>query len=240
MTPPAPISAHEARAILSNSPWLQGFPDDLRETFLASARLLPPFERGQRVYNIGDDPNGIYGIVSGCFGFEVAPREEGPQLVHQIRPGVWFGELAHVLKRPRLATIYATRRSQCMCVPAQALNKLLRNDPRLWKHIALALANATVMAFVVINDLIGRSPKRRVAAALLRIAGYREDAPLEEDAVELDLTHGNLALLSNCSRSTVAQYLQELEAEGYLESQYGRTILTRPIALRKWLKSETE
>lgn len=69
------VSANEARAFLASSPWLRDFPDDLRETFLANARLLPPFDRGQRVYNIGDVSDGIYGIVSGCFGFEVAPPD---------------------------------------------------------------------------------------------------------------------------------------------------------------------
>ncbi|MEE4638775.1 MAG: Crp/Fnr family transcriptional regulator [Wenzhouxiangella sp.] len=240
MTSPVLLSDSQARAFLATSPWLRKFPEDLRESLLASARLLPPFDRGQRVYNIGDVPNGMYGIVSGCFGFEVAPQEEGPQLIHQLRAGVWFGELAHVLERPRLATMYATRPSQCMHVPARALNKLMHEDPRLWKHFALAMANATVFAFTAINDLIGRSPKRRVAAALLRVAGYRDDIALEEEVVELDLTHGNLALLSNCSRSTVAQYLQELELDGYLECQYGKTFLTQPLALREWLKCEPE
>lgn len=234
------VATQEAKAFLATSPWLRDFPEDLRETLLASARLLPSFDRGQRVYNVGDRPNGIFGVVSGCFGFEVAPQEEGPQLIHQLRPGIWFGELAHVLERPRLAAVYATRPSQCMWVPAQALDNLLHSDPRLWKYVALALANATVFAFTAINDLIGRSPMRRVAAALLRVAGYRDDFPLEEDVVELDLTHSNLALLSNCSRSTVARYLKELEADGHISFRYGRIILSEPTALREWLKTAPE
>ncbi|NKI34171.1 Crp/Fnr family transcriptional regulator [Wenzhouxiangella sp. XN79A] len=240
MTDPIEVSANEARAFLATSYWLREFPDDLRESLLASARLLPLFDRGKRVYNIGDCPNGIYGVVSGCFGFEVAPQEEGPQLIHQLRPGIWFGELAHVLERPRLAAVYATRPSQCMWVPAQALDNLLHSDPRLWKFFALALANATVFAFTAINDLIGASPKRRVAAALLRVAGCRDGPVLDQDVVELDLTHGNLALLSNCSRSTVAQYLKELETEGFVSFRYGRIIVTEPTALRQWLQTAPE
>jgi len=240
MTSPISVSTNEARAFLAASPWLQDFPDDLREALLATARLLPRFDRGERVYNIGDGPNGIYGVVSGSFGFEVAPQEEGPQLIHQLRPGTWFGELAHVLERPRLAAIYATRPSQCMWVPARALNKLLQDDPRLWKHFALALANATVFAFTAINDLIGRSPKRRVAAALLRVAGCRDDLSLEEEVIELDLTHNDLALLSACSRSTVALYLKELETDGHVKFRYGRIALTAPTALREWLRAGQE
>lgn len=234
------LSLHQARVFLADSPWLRGFPEDLRESFLGSTRLLSPFERGQRVYNIGDAPNGIYGVVSGCFGFEVAPQKEGPQLIHQLRPGIWFGELAHVLEGPRLATMYATRPSQCVWVPERALNTLLQNDPRLWRHIALALANATVFAFTAINDLIGRSPKRRLAAALLRVAGLRNDDASDHGSCELDLTHSDLGLLSNCSRSTVAHYLQELETEGYVRFRYGKILLIQPVRLREWLGTEPE
>lgn len=234
------VSLNEARHFLATGPWLKDFPDDLRESFLASARLLPPFARGQRVYNIGDPPDGIYGVVTGCFGFEIAPQEEGPQLIHQIRPGTWFGELAHVLNGRRLATMFATRPSQCVRVSEQALNTLLRQDPRLWQHLSLALANATVLAFTAIHDLMVRSPKRRLSAALLRVAGLRNDEPLEGAFLELDLTHASLSLLSNISRSTVAQYLQELEEEGYLHYRYGKIVLTDASALRDWLKTPSD
>lgn len=85
-----------------------------------------------------------------------------------------------------------------------------------------------------------RSPKRRLAAALLRVAGLRNDDSPDEVALELDLTHSNMALLSNCSRSTVAQYLHELEMDGYLECRYGKTVLTNPSALRRRLERESE
>lgn len=234
---PMLYSLSQARELLAASPWLQDFQDDLRQDFLAATRLLPPFDRGNRVYNVGDAPDGIYGVVSGCFGFEIAPQEEGPQLVHQLRPGTWFGELAHILERPRLATMYATRTSQCVLVPRQALDTLLRSDLRLWKHMALALANATTLSFTVINDLMTRSPKRRLAAALLRVSGLRNDEPLEGAFLELDMTHNGLALLSNISRSTVAQYLQELEKEGYLACRYGKIVLTNPFGLRDWIRA---
>src|SRR6056297_2688694 len=87
----------DARLFLQSSPWMRDFQPELRDAFLARCRLLPPFQRGERVYNVGDRPDGIYGVVSGSLGFEIGPDDEGPQLVHQIWPGDWFGELAHVL-----------------------------------------------------------------------------------------------------------------------------------------------
>ena len=227
----------DARAWLADSPWLRRFPADLRERFLERTRLLPALDRGDRVYNMGDPPDGIYGVVSGCFAFEIAPQEEGPQLVHQYRAGSWFGELAHVLKQPRLATIYATQPSRCLRISAPELNGLLRSDPRLWQQVALSLADASRLAMTVINDMMVRSPKRRLAACLLRVAGLRNDEPIDDSGVELDLTHAALAAMTNCSRTTVAHYLKELEGDGFIEYHYGRIRLTRIQSLRHWLQT---
>lgn len=234
------LSLEQARLSMASSPWLQRFPDDLRERLLANTRLLPPFDRGQRVYNIGDAPDGIYGVVGGCFGFEIAPQEEGPQLIHQYRPGSWFGELGHVLERPRLAAMYATRPSQCLLLPGRELASLLRSDLRLWRFLALSLASASELALTVISDLMLRSPKRRLAASLLRVAGLRNDDSLQGISPQLDMTHAALAVLTNISRSTVAQYLQELEEEGYLKYRYGKIFLVDPLSLREWLRASVE
>lgn len=237
MKAPTESDLETARRAAADSPWLRRFPVDLRECFLERTRLLPPFQRGDRVYNIGDPPDGIYGVVSGCFGFEIAPQEEGPQLVHQYRAGSWFGELAHVLERPRLATIYATRPSQCLRISGTELASLLRSDPRLWQQIAISLADASRLAMTAVNDLLARSPKRRLAACLLRVAGLRNDEPSDDGRIEIDLTHSALAAMTNCSRTTVAHYLKELEADGFIEYHYGRIHLGRIRSLRHWLQT---
>ncbi|MFP4208353.1 MAG: Crp/Fnr family transcriptional regulator [Wenzhouxiangella sp.] len=227
----------EARQFLQGSPWMQGFEPELRDTFLAHCRLLPPFKRGQRVYNVGDRPDGIYGVVSGSLGFEIGPDDEGPQLVHQIWPGDWFGELAHVLNCPRLATLQASRPSLCVRISARDLNALLNQHAHLWKHMALSLAHVSVVAMTSVHDLMERSPRRRLVATLLRVSGIRNGEDIDRIDLELDLTHGTLAALSNLSRSLVADILHELELLGWLRCRYGKIRLMEPSNLRQWLHS---
>jgi len=230
----------EARQFLGHSPWLSAFPPDLRNDFLDRCRLLPPFERGQRVYNVGDGPNGIYGLISGSLGFEIASDGDGPQLVHQICPGDWFGELAHVLERPRFAALYASRPSLCVRISAGDLNALLNRDARLWKHMALSLARVSIVAMTATHDLMERMPRRRLVATLLRIAGIRHDEAINRVDLELDTTQGALGLMSNLSRTLVADILQELETLGWLNCRYGKVTLMDPSALRDWLRSPSK
>ncbi|MEE4331152.1 MAG: hypothetical protein V2J10_09800 [Wenzhouxiangella sp.] len=49
-----------------------------------------------------------------------------------------------------------------------------------------------------------KSPKRRLSATLLRPAGVRNDEPVEGANLDIDLSHGAFAIMTNISRSTVA------------------------------------
>lgn len=226
----------KARALLAKSPWLSSFSPDLRDKFLAKTRLLPPFERGQRVYHAGDKPDGIYGVVSGYLGFEIAVDEDGPNLAHHLRPGNWFGELAHILNNPRRISIYAIEPSQCIRIGARELTSLLKTEPLLWKHLAIMLGEGCVLALNVIHDLLQRVPRKRMASTLLRLAGLRYQEQQGDQPLILKLTHEQLAHMSNLSRGSVAQALNELEQLGYLKYTYGHVHLLDPEGLRAWLK----
>jgi CRP-like cAMP-binding protein len=233
----ADTTIEQAREFLRSSPWIRGFPEDLREVFLARCRLLPAFDRGHRLYNVGDRPDGIYGVVSGAIGFELGADEEGPQLVQQVWPGDWFGELAYVLDCPRIAALQASRPSHCVRLSATELTQLLKQHPLLWKYLAIQLAQVSMVAMTGVHDLMERSPRRRLVATLLRMGGIRNGEDIERVDLAMDLSHGSLASLSNLSRSLVTETLRELEKAGFVQCSYGKIVLLDPAGLRDWLKS---
>jgi CRP-like cAMP-binding protein len=225
-----------AREYLRHRGWLAELPPHLREALLARSRLLPPFERGQAVFRIGDEPDGIYGTVSGTFAFQLAPNEQGPHTFHLYRPGAWFGELAHCVGKPRATTLIATRRSRCLRVPAQELEGLLNQEPELWRWLAVSLACNVKTAFCAVDDMTIRLPRRRIAAVLLRLAGSRGSGfPNVEPCREIDVTHNDIAFLANLSRSAVGENLRRLEEDGFLECSYGRIRLIDPAGLQSWV-----
>jgi CRP-like cAMP-binding protein len=233
-------SIDAAREILRRRGWLKDMPPVLREKLLARCRLLPPFERGQYLLRFGDKPDGIYGIVSGGFSFQIAPHEQGPQTVHLYRSGAWVGELAYILDTTRATWIMATRRGCAVCLPRSDLQALTAAEPELWRWIALCLAHNTRIAISAIDDMTIRSPRRRLAAILLRLAGLRPDPEQEHaSSLELDLTQADLASLSNMSRTVVGENLGQLEDHGFLECGYGVIRLIDPAGLSAWLRDMT-
>lgn len=229
-------SLDSAREFLRHRGWLAELPPDLREALLARCRLLPPFARGDAVVRIGDEPDGLYGVVSGSFAFQLAPNEQGPHTFHLYRPGAWFGELAHCLGKPRASTLIATRRSRCLRLPAKELDGLLKEEPELWRWLAVSLAYNVKIAFCAVDDMTIRLPRRRIAAVLLRLAGARGDAFADAEPLsELDVTHHDIAFLANVSRSAVGENLRLLEEEGFIECSYGRIRLLDPAGLQSWI-----
>ncbi len=239
MNLPVVTASDHARKFLADSAWLRAFPQGLRDEFLGLCKLLPQFERGQRVFNIGDPPDGIYGTVNGCFGFEIAPGDDGPQMAHQLWPGDWFGELAHVLDSPRLTTVQALCPSSCVRISARDLKTMLAKQPILWKYMALSLANDFQLATVAVHDLMERSPRKRVGATLLRLAGIRSEVSGQHQAMDLSLSHTSLSLLTSLSRSLVADTLHELESRAYVKCTYGHVHLIDPAGLRRWLAEQS-
>lgn len=229
-------SIDAARDILRRRGWLRHVPAGLREKLLARSRLLPPLERGEYLLRFGDKADGIYGIVSGGFSFQIAPHEQGPQMVHLYRSGAWVGELAYCLGATRATSMMATRRSRAVWLPQADLQALTEAEPGLWRWIALCLALNTRLALSAIDDMTIRSPRRRLAATLMRLAGLRPDPEAEQEPrPELDLTQADLALLSNMSRTVVGENLRRLEEERFVECGYGVITLLDPGALRSWL-----
>lgn len=229
-------SLDAAREFLKHRGWLAELPANLREAVLARCRLLPAFERGQAVFRIGDEPNGIYGTISGTFAIQLAPNEQGPHTFHLYRPGDWFGELAHFIGKPRASSLIATRRSRCLRLPARELEGLLKEEPELWRWLAVSLAFNVKTAFCAVDDMTIRLPRRRIAAVLLRLAGARgSDFADVEPCLEIDVTHHDIAFLANVSRSAVGENLRRLEEGGFLQCSYGRIRLIDAAGLQSWL-----
>ena len=54
----------------------------------------------------------------------------------------------------RRAALQASRPSYCVRISAGDLNALLNQNPILWKHTALSLANVSMMAMTGVHDLM--------------------------------------------------------------------------------------
>jgi CRP/FNR family transcriptional regulator, cyclic AMP receptor protein len=223
---------HTARCFLKQTGWLAETPPSFADKLLARCSLVS-VDRRERVYQIGDEPDGLYGVVAGGFAFEMAPHERGPHLAHIFRPGFWFGDGEQFAVVPRIATIRATRPSKLLHIPQLDFMELVATESDTWRWIGLLGFEHLTLALGIIDDASIPNPWQRIGALLLRLANVRMADREYDPTPEIDITQEDLARLATLSRSTVSAHLNDLEKAGLIERIYGRLTLLDPSRLRR-------
>jgi CRP/FNR family cyclic AMP-dependent transcriptional regulator len=217
-----------------NQGWLGHTPLSFRRAVLDRC-LREHFKAGTQVYSIGDEPGGMFGIVSGGLAVSIAPGEQGPYVAHFAMPGTWFGEAAAITRQPRRVGLTATRDSELLHLPLRAIDEIVRLDPSAWRLFALVTIAHLDMAIGGSDDLMIRNHVQRFVAVLLRIGNCRH-ATRDSHAIEVDINHEDLAYMANVARTTAGAILRKLEADGHVALSYRRIRILAPEALRAMLR----
>jgi CRP/FNR family cyclic AMP-dependent transcriptional regulator len=144
-----------------------------------------------------------------------------------LGPGSYFG-LANAVRR---ATITAEARAfgatDLAVFSSDALEEMLDQQPRLWKHISALLARRLRIALLALRDNSVAPLPDRIARRLLGHALSRDLSGLTEVAVRM--TQADLALMLSASRARTNAALKSLERDGLVRAGYrGITILDLP------------
>ncbi len=220
--------------VVVNRGWLSQMPASFQREVLARC-LLEQFKQGTAIYSIGDEPGGMFGLVSGGLGVSMAPQEEGPYTAHFAMPGTWFGEAAAFTRRPRMVGLTATRDSELLHLPLAAIDEVVRRDPAAWRLFGLVTIDHLQLAMGGADDLMIRDHVKRFVAVLLRNADCRLSTPPSQHPIEIDVNHENLAHMANVARTTAGSILRKLEVKGYVALSYGRINILAPDKLRRIL-----
>ena len=110
---------------------------------------------------MGEEPDGLRGVVSGGFAFDVAMHERGPHLAHAFRPGSWFGELELFAGIPKISSITATRPSIILHLDQKNFEELVEENPETWRWVGLLASQHLELAIGVVDDAFPPVLKRR-------------------------------------------------------------------------------
>lgn len=100
------------------------------------------FEPGAQIVREGDVGTGFFVIVSG----RVSIHRNGAEIARLGR-GEFFGELAVLDRRPRVAQVVADEPTRCVALPSWELERILLSEPALTlallRHLAARLRAVT-------------------------------------------------------------------------------------------------
>ena len=229
------MDKHAAFEIAVRKGWLSQTPNSFQRAVLERC-LLERFETGTPIYSIGDEPGGMYGIVSGSLAISVAPREMGPYTAHFAMPGFWLGEAAAFTRQSRRVGVTATRDSVLLHLPLRAIDEIVARDPSAWRLFGLSTIEHLDNAIGAADDLMIRDHVKRFVAVLLRLGDCRLATPSNGRPIEIDINHEDIAYMANVARTTAGTILRELETDGHLALSYRRISILAPDALIRRLR----
>ncbi|AZD58216.1 Transcriptional regulator, Crp/Fnr family [Pseudomonas chlororaphis subsp. aurantiaca] len=217
------------RERLMNGQWFSRLPVELQNSLLANARLrsLVP---GQRLFQRGDPPCGLYAVLEGTVRVGAVSEQGKEALLSLVEAPHWFGEICLFDGQPRTHDAYAVGPCSLLNVPQAALLELLDEHPQYWRQLALLMSHKLRLTFINLEQLSLMPAPARVANRLLMIArGYGEtDTPRRV----LHLPQEQLALLLSLSRQTTNQILKDLQGQGILKLGYGEIEILDEARLR--------
>ena len=201
--------------LLEADPWFAGLPPACRG-WLAAAARQQKLADGERAYQIGDPPGGLYRVLSGEVRLVSYP-ETGRQLVNLVaRVGRWFGELSILDGGPRPHDAIAAGRSLVLHIPLADIVAMAQANPALYRHIALLTCQQHRATIDHIGLMLLRSPPARLAHILLTLAG---EGPCRG---HVRINREDLACRIGMPRRSLSRLLEEAEQTGLIRTIHGR------------------
>ena len=199
----------------------------MQDDLLAAARPLG-LAAGERLFQRGDAPCGIYAVLSGAIRIGAVSAEGKEALLTLIEAPHWFGEICLFDGQPRTHDAFAEGATRLLRVPQATLLALLERQPGYWREFALLMSHKLRLAFVALEQQSLKGAAPRVAFRLLQMAaGYGE---VDGARRVLQLSQEQLALMLSLSRQTTNQILKSLQQEGAVRLGYGCLLYTSDAA----------
>ncbi len=210
-------------APLDRTGWLSRQSPEFREWIARNGRWHH-YSARQVLYDVGDAPDGIYGLGEGALEISLPVDADEPVLIHRAEPGFWIGESALFAGAPRAISIAAAIDTRIFFVPAPALRKLVSERPQAWEAFyQLSHINATNAA-LLLAEALALSPRARLSRVVLRLAGGDGWAEVRQD---------DLARLLGMTRSSLQRALASLIEARAITTGYGRIDIADRAALER-------
>lgn len=204
--------------ILREAVWLARLSSPIREQLWQGGRVRRMAPE-QAVYRQGDEPDGLYGVISGRVRLTRHTEEGASRILLVASAGDWFGEVSTLEGVPRPQDARCECETVLLQLPSARIEQLALREPALWRAIGVLASRRQRMATAFIEALSMKERERRVLM-LLTAMKDRLDGGL------VTLSQDDIAATVGVSRQTVNKTLRALSRRGLVELGYRRIRLT--------------
>lgn len=191
-----------------------------------TGQLRKRFSAGQTIYAQGDPADAIFFIESGWVLISVMAPSGKEGVVALRGAGECIGLRSLIEDRGRRTTASALTDCSALRLPAAAVTRMLREDPRFAETFVLYLIGQSIHDREIHVDLLTHSAEQRLARTLLRLANGGRG----ENAIPTRMTQTILAKMIGTTRSRVSFFMNRFKKQGLIDyGSDGRVRVLTPL-----------
>lgn len=206
-------------SILLKDRWFADLPAQMQDKLFRHARVCH-MQADQPLFLRGDVFNGLYCVLEGLVRISCTAPDGSAGILTFVEPSQWFGEVGLFDRRTRSHDANAEGPASVLHIPASVLDKLVAENPGLWQHFGMLLAQKMRSVFVGLEAFALLPAQSWVARRLLMLARQHWTVATANKQNIVPVSQDHLALMLSMTRQTTNRILQKLEQDGVLRCGY--------------------
>lgn len=205
-----------------------------------SSRCMPQaFGADERLFDQGDEANGLYIVVSGLIRIWLSSEDGRELTLNLMEAGDVLGEIALLDGLPRTANATSIEASRTLFLPRSQFNALLDSEPILSRHIIELLCERLRRNTEDLGSFAFLDLRQRLAAKLLELAFAH--AAIENDSATFHrrFSQTTLAQMLAASREAVNKALSALNTQGLVTLDHGMIGIPCITRLKDFIRKPT-
>jgi CRP-like cAMP-binding protein len=209
---------------LANHGLLRDLPPDVVQK-VAALSLARTLADGALIHAKGDEPDGLYGIVSGKVKISSHTRGGREIVLTVLEPGQWFGEISLFDGLPRTHDAHAEGETVLVMLPRRDFHRLLERHPHLWGHIVRLLCRRIRVCFTLLEETTFLGLAARLAKRLLYLAESHGRQEPGGTLIDLHLPQEELGRMMGKTRESIGKQLKRWQRSGLIAVKYGSIVI---------------
>lgn len=185
----------------------------------AIARIGTPIDllRNETIYRQSERADAIYYIERGLVRVDVASADGKHAIVALLGPGSFLGECCLAGQERRKGSASTLLETRVVWMAKASVVHLMRNDPSFARHLMTYLVRRIARAEEDIADLQINSIEKRLARALLLLAGIGGQSGQQTALAAIN--QQTLAEIVGTTRPRISHFLGKFRRQGYVSGR---------------------
>lgn len=228
-----PVLGPEERRKLLRGSFIFRDVDEAAVDRLAAVAQVRTLERGQLLFNQGDDGNALYAVARGLVRIWIGGAGGKELTLAMMEPGDVFGEIALLDGLSRTTSATASADCALLVLGRGPFLEVLRGDANLAQHLIELLCERMRSNTETISDFAFLDLRGRLARKLHELAIAHGEQVKGGILIGLRLSQSELAQMLGVTREAVNKQLHAWADKGVLKLDRGKVVVRDMATLKR-------